>query len=176
MRKPYLLFSIALLSIFTSCEKENDSDPDENDPATTSSSGLTITVGTKTFRYNDAQVNVDMKGPIAQMHWEKGEGSGALNWHKPEVFTYLWTDASDDNTFWFEPEGWKPKSVFLQKFNDQLTNSAGSIRITAVGAVGGIVSGEFVIEQSGQTNTESGNAEYLGATKVTGSFRLIRDR
>lgn len=136
--------------------------------------GLAIWIGTKQYVFTDDMIDVSVEsdGSLG-MYWEGSGGQGSLNCQKNKVDKYTWNSTS--NQFLFEPSDITPLQAFQQLFNDGTTVSEGNIRITKSGGVGQKISGSFEIASAGRTNTESGNGEYLGASKVVGIFNVMRD-
>ena len=118
-------------------------------------------------------VSIDSEGSLG-MYWEGSNGQGSLICLKGKVGTYSWNSTS--TLFLFEPADLTPMQAFQQFYEDGTIVSAGDIRITKSGGVGQIISGSFEIANAGRTNTESGNGEYLGASKVVGVFKVMRDQ
>lgn len=138
-------------------------------------SGITIWIGSKQYVFTDdmIDVSIDSDGSLG-MYWEGSNGQGSLICLKGKVGTYSWNSTSTQ--FLFEPADLTPLQAFQQFYEDGTIVSAGDIRITKSGGVGQIISGSFEIANAGRTNTESGNGEYLGSSKVVGVFKVMRDQ
>lgn len=135
--------------------------------------GLVISIGTKKYIFNDAEVSASV-GNGVDMSWATNTGGkGGIRIEGNTINQYPWTETG--SSFWFVPEGYKPRSVFTSMYDDQLKVSPGSIRITAIGKVGQLLTGSFVVDQAGQVEQESGDGNSIGQTKITGEFSLMRD-
>jgi hypothetical protein len=136
--------------------------------------GVYITLNGKEYNY-DATATVSSTG-LVEIEFTRTINNeiifyGAMAW-RGGIGTHQW---DGDNDFWWEPEDLSPKRVYQHLFNDGMTVSGGNIRVSSLESPGGWVIGTFSIQNSGATNTESGNAEYLGASKVEGGFRVKRE-
>lgn len=133
--------------------------------------GVNIQIDGKTFNYegeatynNAGQCDIQffdkkLMKYVGGLHWEGGTGE------------FSWSDKTD---FWVEPEGYNPKRVFQHLYDDGRKYSAGTIKPFLIGPVGDFIMGDFKISQAGATNTQSGNAEYLGASEIIGQFKVKR--
>lgn len=137
-------------------------------------SGLNISIGNLQYVFNDDMVDIGAQNDgIMGIRFEGPDGFGSINWKENTRGEFQWNEST--NMFMFNPSDASPLQVFQSMYNDGLNVSAGSVTITQSGAIGQKISGTIYIEQAGRTNTESGNGEYLGASRVVGSFNLMRD-
>ncbi|MBL7769360.1 MAG: hypothetical protein JNK20_10315 [Flavipsychrobacter sp.] len=136
--------------------------------------GLSIWIGDKQYLFNDEMVDlgIDSDGSMG-MSWEGPDGMGSMTWKQNATGTYSWNE--NNTIFLFEPTGISPQQAFQSFYNDGRTVSSGDIIITKAGSVGQKISGTLLIQEAGRTNTESGNGEYLGSSKLVGTFNLMRD-
>ena len=163
MRK-LILFPVAILIslIFTGCSK---SDKELDDFK------LTIVIDNKEYVFNDDMVDLTMDNTGAMgMSWEGPDGMGSMTWEVNDTGRFQWND--NTNQFLFEPDDISPRQAFQSYYNDGLEVSTGEVTISESGE---IISGRIFIQQAGRTNTESGNGEYMGESRLTGSFILRRD-
>lgn len=136
--------------------------------------GLSIWIGNTQYLFNDAQVELGMDNDGSMgMSWEGSDGMGSMTWKQNANGTYSWNE--NNTMFLFEPTGISPQQAFQSFFNDGRTVRSGDIIITKAGSVGQKISGTLLIQEAGRTNTESGNGEYLGSSKLVGTFNLMRD-
>lgn len=136
--------------------------------------GLKIWIGSKEYVFNNDAVDLGINADGSMsMNWESNAGMGHMSWRNNTTGVFEWN--SNNTQFLFEPADFIPLQALQSFYSDGTIVSAGDIRITATGTTGQKVSGSFIIEQAGRTNVESGNGEYLGASKVTGIFNLMRD-
>lgn len=137
--------------------------------------GVFITMNNKTYEYTDAFAT--FSNGYIDVQFSKQTGgqtfSGSLGWRNNTTGEAIW---NEDNLFNWEPEGFSPKRMFLSYYNDGMNISAGHIKTIAADAVevGGMLEGNFIINNSGAINTESGNGEYLGDSRITGRFLVKR--
>jgi|GEM_PF-2797767 len=135
--------------------------------------GVYIRIGSKGYSYQ-AEATINSAGQCNMEFTRRENGQlhfyGGLSW-KGGAGVFPWTDNTD---FWWEPEGYNPTRVFQHLYDDGLKFSPGSIKADLIESVGGFIIGTFIIEQSGATNTQSGNAEYLGASRVEGTIKVKR--
>lgn len=136
--------------------------------------GIYIKMGGKEYKYDgiasitsDGQCNIEFTRNISG----KRVTYGGMSWNT-KIRTHPWNENSD---FWWEPEDMSPRRVFQHLYNDGRTYSAGFISPAIIDPPGGLVMGNILIETSGATNTESGNGEYLGASRIEGAFKVQRE-
>lgn len=136
--------------------------------------GLSIWIGNTQYLFNDEMVDlgVDSDGSMG-MSWEGPDGMGSMTWKRNATGTFSWNETN--TMFLFEPEALSPRQAFQSFTNDGRTVSPGDIVITKMGSVGQKISGTLLIQEAGRTNTESGNGEYLGFSRLVGTFNLMRD-
>jgi hypothetical protein len=165
-----LQLAVVLVSftLFTACKKDKTG-PDQQDNDTE----ITIKLNGKEYHYtgeasvsSDGQVNID----FMKKNTIPFEFVGSISW-KGGTGNYTWNGSSN---FWWEPDGMNPTREHHHLYDDGKKISPGKIAVTKLEGIGGFVTGTFVIEQSGATNTQSGNGEYLGASRVEGSFKVKR--
>lgn len=137
--------------------------------------GVFITMNNKTYEYTIAFATFS-NGYIDVQFSKKIGGEtfyGSLGWNNNTTGEAAWTE---DNLFNWEPEGFSPKRMFLSYYNDGMNISDGRIKTVAADAVevGEMLEGDFIINTSGAVNTESGNGEYLGDSRITGRFLVKR--
>ncbi len=142
--------------------------PEENE-------GMHIKMGGKEYHYTEGWLSyIDGKYDMQFSIEHNGVTYyGSMAWNESSNGNSNW---SDDNQFNWEPEDMSPRSVYQSFYNDGLDISAGHIEIynEEPPKIGDLVYGAFVIDNAGITNTESGNAEYLGHTKIEGVFTVRR--
>lgn len=135
--------------------------------------GVYIRMGGKGYSYHaEATINSAGRCDMEFTRTENGQLHfyGGLSW-KGQAGVFPWNDNTD---FWWEPDGFNPTRVYQHLYDDGLKFSPGSIRVALIEPVGGFIMGTFVIEQAGATNTQSGNAEYLGASRIEGTIKVKR--
>ncbi|HYE53825.1 MAG TPA: hypothetical protein VD996_03245 [Chitinophagaceae bacterium] len=164
--KRYLVGIIAgCLLVLSSCKKSNDDAP--------ATDGINIEFDGRTHHFTDDEVIAEVHNGVIGLSWLKGNTSGSLIVETTATGTFQWND--NQNQFAFtEPEGYAEQH-FSSYHDDGLSVSGGSITITKVENAGGVIEGSFVVEPAGKYRTSAGG-EYLGTTRITGSFRVKHDQ
>lgn len=167
-------FVMLMAALLAGCSKSDNGgeelfeEPDEE--------YIILKIGNSTtgYTYTDVSVHYDANSQHHGITWKSGPGGdeiGYITWQGQSTGTHEWDWA--ETQFWWEPRD-REEGAFFNSFVGDLNQrpSGGSITIHQFGAVGEFVTGTFVLADAGLRVPDD---QYLGASRITGEFKVRRN-